>query len=146
MWSSTGSSASQYIELHNLGSTPINISGWTVDHAATNGTTTLTIPAVQTIPANGYYLITSTATNNANNLINNGITADYVGALSITPAQTGDLVLKNGAVVYDQVKANPWPAGNTNSPASMERKGIPGTGLATSDWYIAQTGVGFDSS
>lgn len=146
MWSSTGSSASQYIELHNLGSTSIDISGWTIDHAANSGIDILTIPAAQTIAADGYYLITSTATNNASNLISDAITADYAGSLSITPVQTGNLILKNGAVIYDQAKANPWPAGDDTIPASMERKSIPGNGLTASSWYIAQTGVGFDAA
>lgn len=61
MWSGSGSSKSQYVELQNLGSTPIDISGWKIDNAASNGTATLTLPASQTIAANGYYLITSTS-------------------------------------------------------------------------------------
>lgn len=33
MWSSYGSSASQYIELHNLGNSAIDMSGWKIKNA-----------------------------------------------------------------------------------------------------------------
>ncbi|MDP2104184.1 MAG: Ig-like domain-containing protein, partial [Candidatus Gracilibacteria bacterium] len=48
--------------------------------------------------------------------------------------------------VYDQSKANPWPVGDDNLPSSMERKAIPGNGLTASNWYSAQSGVGFDAA
>lgn len=143
MWSGTGSSATQYIELHNLGSSAVDISGWKIDYGAGGGTSTLTLGATQTIAANGYYLITATAVANASNLLAAGVTADFVGSLSIDPSQTNSLVLKNASnLVYDRALA-PWPTGAANTPASMERQAIPGNGLTSSNWYTAQTGSGF---
>lgn len=147
MWSGTGSSASQYIELRNLGGVSIDISGWKIDNAATTGTTQLTLPAGQTIAGNGYYLISSTPTNNISNLLSNALPVNFSGTLSLASGQTGNLILRNsGSVVYDQVKANPWSAGNVNLPASMERKSSIGDGLSAANWYTAQTGIGFDSA
>ena len=132
--------------MYNLGVTPIDISGWTIDNAATNGTAILTIPATQTIAANGYYLIGTTDPSNASNLLSAGITVDFTGSLSLAQNQTGNLVLKtSGGTVYDRAKANPWPAGDADLPASMERKSSVGDGLQTSSWYVAQTGSGFDT-
>lgn len=147
MWSSTGSSASQYIELRNLGSTPIDISGWKIDNAASNGTATLTIPASQTLAANGIYLITTSAT--AASLLKNSIVPDLVTAtLSLSPTQAASLILKNASnSVYDRALASgTWPAGDNILPASMERKANPGNGLTAGNWYTAQTGSGFFDS
>ena len=111
MWSATGSSATEYIELRNLGTIPVDISGWKIDNAMMNGTATLTIPASQTIPANGYYMITATPPSNASNLLSTGVTAHFVGSLSLAQNQIGSLILKtNAGTVYDQAKANPWSA------------------------------------
>lgn len=146
MWSATGSSATQYLELHNLGTAPIDISGWTIDNASSNGTAPLTIPAAQTISANGYYLIAATDPSNASNLLSMTVAPHFIGSLSLTQNQVGNLVLKtSGGVVYDQAKANPWPAGDADLPASMERKSSIGNGLQSASWYIAQTGTGFDT-
>lgn len=141
MWSGTGGSASQYIELHNLGPSTIDLSGWNIDYASGNGTSTLTIPSSQSIAAGGYYLITATSTAAGGNLLSG--TSDSAGSLSLNPSQTNSLVLKNALnTVYDRALA-PWPAGLANTPASMERKAIPGNGLVASNWYTAQTGSGF---
>lgn len=95
MWSGTLSGATQYIELHNLGASAIDISGWKIDNAASNGTATLTLPSSQTIAGNGYYLISSTPTNNASNLLSNGLAVNFSGSLSLSSSQVGNLILKN---------------------------------------------------
>lgn len=146
MWSGTGAGTSQYIELRNLGGASIDISGWKIDNATANGTATLTIPAGQTIAANGYYLITSAPVDQVGNLLSDVLPVNLSGSLGLASGQVGNLVLKSsGSVVYDQAKTNPWPAGDSNLPASMERKPSVGDGLSPASWYTAQTGIGFDS-
>lgn len=76
MWSNTGSSAHQYIELKNIGSSPVNVNGWTIDNAGGNGVN-LTLPN-DTIAGGGIYLIaknaeSSSALNVAPNFISNTV-------------------------------------------------------------------------
>lgn len=144
MWSSSGSSLTQYVELRNLGPSPIDVSGFKIDAASANGTATLTLPASQTIAGNGYYLIAASAVATAGNQLAPGVSPDFVGALSLSPSQSANLVLKNAAgSVYDRAKANPFPAGSDSAMVSMERRDTPGDGLTASNWYGAQTGSGF---
>lgn len=147
MWSSSGSSLTQYVELRNLGPSPIDVSGFKIDAASVNGTATLTLPASQSIAGNGYYLIAASAVSTAGNQLSPGVTPNYVGALSLSPSQASNLVLKNSAgSVYDRAKANPFPAGSDAPMVSMERKDTPGDGLSASNWYGAQTGSTFFDS
>ncbi|MDX6558687.1 MAG: uncharacterized protein QOF72_1736, partial [Blastocatellia bacterium] len=51
-----------FIELFNRGASPVNVTGWTVQYAATGGTTWTNITALSgTIPAGGYYLVQEAA-------------------------------------------------------------------------------------
>ncbi|MFZ4461525.1 MAG: hypothetical protein ACOYN2_03125 [Patescibacteria group bacterium] len=54
-----------------------------MDHAASNGTATLTIPASSSISANGYFLITATTPGSAGNLLADTATADLTTSLSL---------------------------------------------------------------
>ncbi|MFB0965717.1 MAG: hypothetical protein QMC36_08800 [Patescibacteria group bacterium] len=122
------------------------MSGFLIDGAASGGTATLTLPAGQSVPGNGYYLIATSNVATAGNLLSAGVSPNYVGALSMSPSQTSNLVLKNsGGSVYDRAKANPFPAGSNSDVVSMERKDTPGDGTSAANWYSAQTaGSSFD--
>lgn len=139
MWSGTGASANQYIELKNIGTTSVNINGWVISHAGGNGID-LTLPDF-TLPGGGLYLIAKTS--EAGSLLN--VTPGLVTpTLSLTTNQN-NLVLKSGSLVYDTAKANPWPSGDTNAPASMERRNPAGDGALGTNWYTAVSQVGFDA-
>lgn len=144
MWSSSGSSLTQYVELRNLGASSVDISGFKIDNAATDGTSILTLPGGQTIAGGGYYLIAASAPSTVGNALADPIVPNYVGALSLSSSQVGNLVLKSSTdSVYDRAKANPFPAGDDASVVSMERHVSPADGLADANWYSAQTGSGF---
>lgn len=46
-----------YIEIFNLGTSPVSLSGWSIQYAATAGTTWATTPLSGTIQPGQYYLI-----------------------------------------------------------------------------------------
>jgi hypothetical protein len=145
MWSQTGSSASQYVELRNLSSSSVSVNGWTIENAGGTGVT-LTLPNAS-IPANGYYLITKTAIASPGNLLKDStVTANRVDAtLSLSPSISA-LVLKNSSSLeIDRARINFSPLyGNDASPASMERKPFPGNGTDSANWYTGQARTLFD--
>jgi predicted extracellular nuclease len=51
-----------FVELFNAGTSPVNITGWTVQYASSAGTTWQTVALTGTIPAGGYYLVGLAAT------------------------------------------------------------------------------------
>ena len=138
MWSGTGSSAHQYIELKNMGASPISINGWVIANAGGNGID-LTLPN-DTIAGNGFYLIAKNA--EGSSLLN--VTPNFVSNTLNLATSQNNLVLKSGAITYDTAKANPWPAGIVAGPVSMERRDPAGDGTVGSNWYSAEASVGFD--
>lgn len=48
---------SDFIELHNIGSTPVSLDGWSVQYASAAGSSWQVTPLAGTVPAGGYYLI-----------------------------------------------------------------------------------------
>lgn len=137
MWSSYGSSASQYIELHNLGSSAIDISGWKIRNAGGNGID-ITIPASTSIAGGGYYLVTKNTPGSGGSELAAGITADLVSATLSLAASQNSLILQNAsAVVFDQAKANPWSVGSASALVSMERNSVAGNGLTDANWHDA---------
>lgn len=56
-----GTSSSRYkydfVELFNLGSTPVNLSGWSVQYGSTSGTTWIVTPLTGTIQPGKYFLV-----------------------------------------------------------------------------------------
>ena len=50
-----------FIELHNRGTSPVNISGWSVQYGSATGSTWSSTVIFGTIPAGGYYLIQQAA-------------------------------------------------------------------------------------
>lgn len=138
MWSGTGASANQYVELKNIGTVTVNINGWTLANAGGNGVD-LTLPNT-TILGGGIYLIAKTS--EAGSLLN--VTPQLVSATLNFGSSQNNLILKSGSVVYDTAKANPWPFGDANAPASMERRNPAGDGTLGTNWHTAQSNTGFD--
>lgn len=131
----------QYIELKNLWSTSVDITGWVIENAGGNGVD-ITLPSAN-ISWNGYYLIAKT--NSSTSILNTS--PDFVTAsLLLDATSQNNLVFTDWVTVYDTVIANPWPAGNSTTPKAMERKQNPGDGLNTANWYTAEASENFDST
>lgn len=114
MFSST--IANQYIELRNLGSTSVSLSGWTIANAGG-----FTIPSGATIAGNGFYLIANTGS--ANSILSGSITPNYITTtLSLSPTTQSNLLLKNSqSITFDSAQASPWSAGSSTLDIAMER-------------------------
>jgi hypothetical protein len=137
----------EWIELRNLSSTPITLTGWKILGAATSGGD-LTLTGV--VPGNGLFLISNY--NAANSAIN--VISDLV---------TTSVSLGNNAVQYkltdnhnflvdtiDDGSGIPLAGSNILTPtpapkASMERNAIPGNGTLSGSWHTATTTVNFDA-
>lgn len=100
----------------------------------------LTLPNA-TIAGGGIYLIAKTS--ESSSLLN--VTPDLISNTLDLSVSQNNLIFKSGAVIYDTVKANPWPSGNNETPSSMERKNPAGDGTVANSWYTAQSSVGFDA-
>ncbi|WP_017170590.1 lamin tail domain-containing protein, partial [Xanthomonas phaseoli] len=48
---------SDFIELHNIGSAPVSLDGWSVQYASAAGSSWQVTPLAGTVAAGGYYLI-----------------------------------------------------------------------------------------
>lgn len=141
MWMGTTlSAADEYLELKNMSSSPINISGWIIDNAATG--TGITLPGGSIISANGFFLISNF--NRANSQID--LDPDWVTtSLDLSDVANGNLILNNtGAIVMDSVKGDTWPAGDNVNKYSMERNIAPGDGLQISNWHTADAQSDWD--
>jgi hypothetical protein len=110
----------QYLELKNLGSNSVNLTGWEIQNTkAANGSITL---ASGTIPASGYYLISNLS--EAASILQ--VTPDLVEpALLLNTSSQSDIILRNATTVFDTIQSSPWPAGDSSTPKSMERKQNP---------------------
>lgn len=73
------------------------------------------------------------------------MTPDFISNTLDLSVSQNNLVFKSGSVIYDTVKANPWPSGSNGAPSSMERKYPAGDGTVANSWYTAQSSVGFDA-
>lgn len=118
-WMGTAAnSADEWIELYNTTASPIDFSGWGLYEA---GGSTLILNLSGTVPANGYYLIERTDDNSVLD-----IAADVFGPFAGSGLNNSGeyLVLKNSSgTVIDSVDALVgWPAGDSVTKASMERK------------------------
>ena len=133
--------ANQYIELRNLGSTSVSLSGWTITNAGG-----IIIPSGASIAGNGYYLIANTGSTNS--VLSGSITPNLINTnLNLSSTTQANLLLKNSqSVTFDSVKASPWPAGSGALNIAMERVSFPGDGLVGANWYSAVVSTGFDNA
>lgn len=118
-WMGTkANAADEWIELYNPGGGEIDLTGWQLYESGGN---TLIINLAGKIPAGGYYLIERTDDNSISD-----ITADIFGPFGGSGLKNSGeyLVLKNSSgETIDSVNATSgWPAGDSASKASMERK------------------------
>jgi|GEM_PF-1271184 len=132
-----GSTADEWIELRNMTSEPIDLSGWTIENLGTEPGDVITIPS-GIIEANGYFLIGNYPSDDENSAIADSIAVDY-DTLEIQLLNSGEeLILADAdSTVIDQTPEGNWAAGNNTGgkSRSMERNMLPGDGTATSSWH-----------
>lgn len=150
MWmGSSGSTADEWVELRNLTGQPIDLSSWRLTKLSGGlEVPMLTIPTGQSIPANGYFVVSNYAETAANSV------------LAVTPNLVAtDVALSNTALQISLYDAAGTPidraddgAGNPVAGkyfsadkvyASMERNPTPGDGTLVESWHAASHGVGF---
>ncbi|MEA2006695.1 MAG: TasA family protein [Patescibacteria group bacterium] len=147
MWmGSTEDKKDEWIELRNMTDCDIEIGKWRIENAKKKGNT-YKIPANNTIPANGYFLIANFPEPSANTALSVDPDVHSAG-LSLDNDDNGNLVLttakKDGKVVIDEALGkNEWPAGinkRGNDPLrqSMERNDEPDDGLKENSWHTCE--------
>lgn len=134
--------ADEWLELKNMTSQPINLTGWKVNNLDQTPSPDYTIPS-GTIPANGFFLI---ANNDKDASILN-VTPDIISA-SINLNNLGEqLVLNNnkGIMVDRANDSGAWFAGDNAVPKkSMSRNIPPLDGAVSTNWHTSTTSVSLD--
>ncbi|MEX1112502.1 MAG: lamin tail domain-containing protein [Candidatus Andersenbacteria bacterium] len=129
----------EWIELRNMTSSDIDLTGWTIDGAGT-GSSAIALDGV--IPADGYFLVSHYASGDSE--IADDITVDQV-VPGISLHNDGEhLVLRlPDTTLIDQTPVSgPWAAGeNGATRKSMERNSVPGTGSSTDSWHSCTDSV-----
>ena len=126
-----GNSGSTYrndfIELHNTGTSPVSVAGWSVQYASSSGTTWAVTALSGTIPAGGYYLVRQAAQGGGTTDLP---TADATGNISMA-AGTGKVILSmlavtltgtacpDGAEVVDRVGYGSANCASTENTAAL---------------------------
>lgn len=109
----------EWIEMHNLGATPVDLTGWTLKSADGNPTINLS----GNIEAGGYFLLSR------NEPAVNGVAADLVYPYDVSKsslANSGEhlKLLDPQNNVVDEINASSkWPAGNNETKQTMEWTG-----------------------
>ena len=137
-WAGTIASANdEWIELHNPGPDPIDLTGWRLSDS---GDISFTLSG--SLPGYGYFLLERTDDTTVSDL---GADRIYTGSLRNIGEQL-ELVGPAGEIVDTANSAGGgWPAGDSDSRASMERRG--GTDLP-GDWatFSGYFGNGLDAA
>ncbi|NIM93000.1 MAG: hypothetical protein GTO18_04725 [Anaerolineales bacterium] len=114
---SVASPSDEWIELRSTSADPINLAGWTLSDGGD-----INVALSGTIPTSGYYLLERTDDSTISDITASKI---YTGSLK-NSGETLKLKDPSGAIIDTaNVDAGPWPAGDTDSHASMERRGGP---------------------
>jgi hypothetical protein len=117
-WMGTlASTADEWIELYNPGSTAINITGWTL--RGLDGTPNITLNG--TIPAGGYFILERSDDNTISDVTANQI---FTGDLGNTNEVLQLIDSSNRTIDTANANGGPWPAGSTSTYGSMERRGV----------------------
>lgn len=136
MWmGSTVSTADEWIELKNLGTSTIDLTGWFIERAG-SGSSTILLEGL--VAGGSYYLVSNFSSDNASSSLADTIIPDKVTyALSLTNAGEQLTLKDNTGAVVDQTPSSSWPAGiNADGfKQSMERNSIPGDGLLPENWH-----------
>lgn len=124
---STGNT--QYIELKNIGSDPVDLSNWVIENGGWNWVN-ITITAWN-IVAGWLFLITKTGITELN-----WVVTDFNAALNLDLTTQNDLILKDDIWdIWDKAQSSPWPAWDSALWVAMERMPNPGDWLVSTSWY-----------
>jgi len=146
-WAGNNSdSDDEWLELRNITSFPIDISGWKLEGAA-SGSTVITITS-GVIPANGLFLLSNFSKTDSSSRLN--IDPDIVTttlqldntALLVTLKDISDVVID----VADDGVGVPLAGSNVAPKKSMERISPPGDGTQSTNWQTATTHTNMDGS
>ncbi len=127
-------SSDEWLELANLGGSPIDLSGWNITGAGTSSTN-LTLPQGSTIPAYSTFLIANYAPSDVSTLVNQ---ADYVTtAISLPNTKLTLSLLDTSDLVVDSLVDAGTPDYGSTTPifSSMERN------LATLTWQNPSSSI-----
>lgn len=136
MWMGTigGGSTDEWLELRNLTSDPVDLTGWEIVNGGSGAGTPISLSG--TIPGGDYWLVSRSATDSSE--ISDSITADQVvSGLSLNNAGE-QLTLRDALdVIIDQTPADDWPAGTGTGSTrkSMVRNATPGNGTVDGNWH-----------
>jgi len=117
---STEHHANEWIELKNISSSEIDISGWwLIDQGEQRrGQVTIVFPQNTRISASGLFLLERTDDNSVPN-----VSADMTYRGILSNDEEGLRLLNSSCFIEDEVLAAPkWPAGEADSRKTMERK------------------------
>lgn len=154
------SSTDEWVELRNMTNRVIDLSSWSIVGLG-SGNSSVIIPALKTISANGFFLIANLSAVNTSSVLN--VVPDVIDA-SISLANNGEqLILKtnNGTAIDTANGTGSWFAGldgthigpsvtpsSSVTPIpnkSMERNNVPGDGTLTGNWHTASTSANLDA-
>ncbi len=146
---SNGDGNDEWVELRNTTSHSILLNNWVIENlgAGSGGGANITIASASaTVPANGFFLVSSLVKSASR--IN--IDPDYVTS-SVSLNNGGEqLRLKtNLNILMDTANATSgaWFGGSNSTPKkSMERKSPPGDGTVSGNWQTAITHTNMDGS
>ncbi len=147
MWMGTqGDAADEWIELRNMTTNTIDISGWVIDNLGSGVTNDIVIPAGKTIAPYSFFMIA----NDTKATGNHNIDPDHIANISLlNPGE--QLILRvsvDGAIIDIANGTDDWLAGvdpgGQNPERSMERNVIPGDGTIGTNWHSATTAVNMD--
>ncbi|MDP4009273.1 MAG: helix-hairpin-helix domain-containing protein, partial [bacterium] len=127
-WMGTNvSTADEWIELYNPGSTPVDLSGWKLE--AEDGTPSINLQG--TISAGGFFLLERT-----NNETVSDITADLVYTGALEDAGENLRLYNSEGALTDWVNASSgWFAGKKEGRISMERIDAEKSGSDPANWH-----------
>ena len=119
-----------FIELHNISTSTVSVSGWSVQYASAAGTTWQVTNLTGSIPAGGYFLVqeaagsggtTNLPTADGTGSVNMSATAGKVALVSSTTALSGAFLTGTGTGIVDFVgfgtTANTGHEGSGTTPA-----------------------------
>jgi len=119
-WMGTGgSTADEWIELYNPGSTEISLAGWVL--RADDTSPNITFPAWASIPAGGFFLLEKDTDNTVIDVTANLI---YTGELNNSYEVLRLYDSSNRLIDTANSNGGLWPAGSTTTLGSMERRAV----------------------
>ncbi len=114
------SSSDEWVELKNISTSTVDISGWQL--VSKRGRIHVTVPVGEKISAGGFYLFERTGDDTVP-----GVTADVIYQGALSNADDGLRLFDGMCKIVSGIEAAPaWPAGNAAARRTMER-GTDGT-------------------